>query len=54
MNPCRELSSYTFSSSGLSTSVLGYFNKVVAMAFLISSLIKLKMVEVVCAVMIDA
>ena len=44
MNPCRVLSLYTFGSSGLSiyTSVLGYFNKVVAMAFLISSLIKLK------------
>ena len=39
MNPCRALSSYTFGSSGSSTSVLKYFNKVVAMAFLISSLI---------------
>ena len=28
MNPCRVLSLYTFGSSGLSTSVLGYFNKV--------------------------
>ena len=40
MNPCRALTLYTFGSSGLFTSVLGYFNKVVAMAFLISSLIK--------------
>ena len=40
MNPCTVLSLYTFGSSGLSTSVFGYFNKVVAMAFLISSLIK--------------
>ena len=30
------LSSYTFGGSGLSTSVLGCINKVVAMAFLIS------------------
>ena len=40
MNPCRVLSLYTFGSYRLSTSVLGYFNKVVAMAFLILSLIK--------------
>ena len=31
---------YTFGSIGLSTSVLRYFNKVIAMPFLISSLIK--------------
>ena len=40
MNPCRELSLYFIGSSDLSTSVLGYFNKVVAMAFLILSLIE--------------
>ena len=40
MNPCRILSLYNFGSSGLSTSVLGHFNKVVTIAFLISSLIK--------------
>ena len=39
MNPCEIRSSYTFGCSGLSTSILGYF-KVVAMAFLISSVIK--------------
>ena len=40
MNSCRVLSLYTFGSSGLSTTVFRYFNKVVAMAFLILSLIK--------------
>ena len=40
MNPRRVLSSYTFGSSGLSASVLGYFNQAVGMAFLTSSLIK--------------
>ena len=41
MNLYRVLSSYTtFGNFGLSTSVLGYFNKVVAIAFLISSLIE--------------
>ena len=34
MNSCRVLVSYTFGSSGLSTSVLGYFNKVVTNDFL--------------------
>ena len=38
--PMQSTVFYTFVSSGLSTSVLGHFNKVVAMAFLISSLIK--------------
>ena len=40
MNPCEVQSSYPFVSSGLSAFVWGYFNKVVAMAFLISLLIK--------------
>ena len=40
MNPRRVLSLHTFGSSGLFASVLGCFSKVVAMAFLISSLIK--------------
>ena len=42
MNPFRVLSLYTFVSPGLSTSVLGHFNQLVAIAFLISSLIKFK------------
>ena len=54
MNSCRVLSLYTFGSSGLSTSVFRYFNKVVAMAFLILSQINLEIVQVVCALVIDA
>ena len=54
MNSCRVLSLYTFGSSGLSTTVFRYFNKVVAMAFLILSLIKFGEVQVVCALVIDA
>ena len=44
MNPCKALSSHAFGSSGLTIrkSALGYFNKVVAMAFWISSLTKFK------------
>ena len=39
MNPCRVLSLYTFGGSGfpIPKSVLGYFIKSVAMAFLVSS-----------------
>ena len=54
MNPCSVLSLNTFGSSGLSTSVLGYFNKVVAMAFLILSLINFEDSAMVCALVIDA
>ena len=54
MNSSRVLSLYTFGSSGLSTSVFRYFNKVVAMAFLILSLTNSEIVQVVCALVIDA
>ena len=56
MNSCRVLSLYTFGSSSLSTSVFRYFNKVVAMAFLILSLIKFgdSASGTVCALVIDA
>ena len=40
MNQSRVLSSCTFGSSTVSIPVLGYFNKVVVIAFLILSLIK--------------
>ena len=45
-----------YSSSGLCIwkSVLWYFNKVAAMAFLISSLTNLKIVQVVCALVVNA
>ena len=55
MNSCRVLSLYTFGSSGLSTTVFRYFNKVVAMAFLILiTKLNLEIVQVVCALVIDA